>query len=108
MLAELRKYCGNFALATQSLAYMGHFERKPRATVLANVDHVYTFAMAAENARLATDQRDWGEARKLGEKSRHMLETLQHIRAPEVRAWVESLHKPFWQTFRNRRKPKEP
>lgn len=59
-------------------------------------------------ARLAAARRDWGEARKLGEKSRHMLETLQHIRTPEVRAWVESLHKPFWQTFRNRRKSKEP
>lgn len=52
MLAELRKYGGSFALATQSLAYLDRFERTLRATVLANVDHVFAFAMANDDARL--------------------------------------------------------
>lgn len=52
MLAELRKYGGSFALATQSLAYLDRFERTLRATVLANVEHTFAFAMAAEDARL--------------------------------------------------------
>jgi hypothetical protein len=52
MLAELRKYGGSFALATQSLAYLDRFERTLRATVLANVDHLFAFALAAEDARL--------------------------------------------------------
>lgn len=52
MLAELRKYGGAFALATQSLAYLDRFERTLRATVLANVKHVFAFAMADEDARL--------------------------------------------------------
>ena len=52
MLAELRKYGGNFALATQSLAYLDRFERTLRATVLANVEHIFAFAMADEDARL--------------------------------------------------------
>lgn len=52
MLAELRKYGGSFALATQSLAYLDRFERTLRATVLANIEHTFAFAMAAEDARL--------------------------------------------------------
>jgi hypothetical protein len=52
MLAELRKYGGSFALATQSLAYLDRFERTLRATVLANVDHLFAFTMASEDARL--------------------------------------------------------
>jgi hypothetical protein len=52
MLAELRKYGGSFALATQSLAYLDRFERTLRATVLTNVEHTFAFAMAAEDARL--------------------------------------------------------
>ncbi len=52
MLAELRKYGGSFALATQSLAYLDRFERTLRATVLANIDHVFAFAMADEDAKL--------------------------------------------------------
>ncbi len=52
MLAELRKYGGSFALATQSLAYLDRFERTLRATVLANVEHIFAFAMADEDARL--------------------------------------------------------
>ncbi len=38
MLAELRKYGGSFALATQSLAYLDRLDRTPLATVLANID----------------------------------------------------------------------
>ena len=52
MLAELRKYGGSFALATQSLAYLDRFERTLRATVLANSEHIFAFAMADEDARL--------------------------------------------------------
>ncbi len=52
MLAELRKYGGSFGLATQSLAYLDRFDRTLRATVLANVDHLFAFDMAGEDARL--------------------------------------------------------
>lgn len=52
MLAELRKYGGTFGLATQSLAYLDRLDRTLRATVLANIDHLFAFAMAAEDAHL--------------------------------------------------------
>jgi hypothetical protein len=52
MLAELRKYGGSFGLATQSLAYLDRLDRTLRYTVLANVDHLFAFAMSAEDARL--------------------------------------------------------
>jgi hypothetical protein len=52
MLAELRKYGGSFGLATQSLAYLDRFDRTLRATVLANTEHIFAFAMADEDARL--------------------------------------------------------
>ena len=52
MLAELRKYGGSFALATQSLAYLDRLERTLRATVLANIDHLFAFHMAGDDARL--------------------------------------------------------
>jgi hypothetical protein len=52
MLAELRKYGGSFALATQSLAYLDRVDRTLRATVLANIDHLFAFHMAGEDARL--------------------------------------------------------
>jgi hypothetical protein len=52
MLAELRKYGGSFGLATQSLAYLDRLDRTLRHTVLANVDHLFAFAMSAEDARL--------------------------------------------------------
>jgi len=52
MLAELRKYGGSFALATQSLAYLDRLKRTLRATVLANIDHLFAFHMAGEDARL--------------------------------------------------------
>ena len=52
MLAELRKYGGSFAMATQSLAYLDRLDRTLRATVLANIDHLFAFHMAGEDARL--------------------------------------------------------
>jgi hypothetical protein len=52
MLAELRKYGGAFALATQSLAYLERIERTLRATVLANTEHIFAFAMSPDDARL--------------------------------------------------------
>jgi hypothetical protein len=52
MLAELRKYGGSFALATQSLAYLDRLERTLQATVLANIDHLFAFHMAGEDAHL--------------------------------------------------------
>ena len=52
MLAELRKYGGSFGLATQSLAYLDRLDRTLRSTVLANVDHLFAFAMSGEDARL--------------------------------------------------------
>jgi hypothetical protein len=52
MLAELRKYGGSFALATQSLAYLDRLDRSLRATVLANIDHLFAFAMSADDATL--------------------------------------------------------
>ncbi len=52
MLAELRKYGGSFALATQSLAYLDTIERTLRASVQANVEHIFAFAMAPDDARL--------------------------------------------------------
>src|SRR5258706_14321373 len=52
MLAELRKYGGGFALATQSLAYLDRLDRTLRATVLANIDHLFALHMAGQDARL--------------------------------------------------------
>ena len=52
MLAELRKYGGSFALATQSLAYLDRLDRTLRATVLANIDHLFVFHIAGEDARI--------------------------------------------------------
>ena len=52
MLAELRKYGGSFGLATQSLSYLDRFDRTLRSTVLANIDHLFAFTMAIEDAHL--------------------------------------------------------
>ena len=52
MLAELRKAGGSFGLATQSLAYLERMDKTLRATVMANIDHLFAFAMAGEDARL--------------------------------------------------------
>lgn len=51
MLAELRKYGGSFALATQSLSYLDEIDRSLRPTVLSNSDQLFAFAMSAEDAR---------------------------------------------------------
>jgi hypothetical protein len=52
MLAELRKVGGSFGLATQSLAYLDKMDKTLRATVMANIDHLFAFAMAAQDAQL--------------------------------------------------------
>ncbi len=52
MLAELRKYGGNFGLATQSLAYLDVLDKALRPTVLSNIDHLYAFDMSGEDARM--------------------------------------------------------
>src|SRR6266568_1199256 len=51
-LAELRKMGGHFGLATQSLEYLDKLDRTLRSTVLANVDHLFAFAMSGIDARL--------------------------------------------------------
>ena len=51
-LAELRKMGGHFGLATQSLEYLDKLDRTLRSTVLANVDHLFAFAMSGTDARL--------------------------------------------------------
>jgi hypothetical protein len=61
MLAELRKYGGSFALATQSLAYLDRLDRTLRATVLANIDHLFAFHIAGEDARLLHELDGIGE-----------------------------------------------
>jgi hypothetical protein len=61
MLAELRKYGGSFALATQSLAYLDRLDRTLRATVLANIAHLFAFHMAGEDARLLHELDGIGE-----------------------------------------------
>jgi hypothetical protein len=62
MLAELRKYGGSFALATQSLAYLDRLDRTLRATVLANIDHLFAFHMAGEDAHLLHELEGIDEA----------------------------------------------
>ena len=51
-LAELRKMGGHFGLATQSLEYLDRLDRTLRSTVLANVDHLFAFAMSGMDAHL--------------------------------------------------------
>jgi hypothetical protein len=53
MLAELRKYGANFALATQSLDAFRHTwqERKVLAQILANVQSILAFAGSADDAQ---------------------------------------------------------
>lgn len=58
MLAELRKYGGAFGLATQSLAYLDEMDRSLKATVLSNIDHLFTFTMSAEDARVIVPYLD--------------------------------------------------
>lgn len=58
MLAELRKYGGSFALATQSLSYLDEIDRSLRPTVLSNSDQLFAFAMSAEDARTLTPYLD--------------------------------------------------
>jgi hypothetical protein len=51
MLAELRKYGGSFALATQSLSYLDEVDRSLRPTVLSNSDQLFAFAMEASDSK---------------------------------------------------------
>lgn len=51
LLAELRKYGGTFALATQSLSYLDEVDRALAPTVLSNIDHLFAFLMSAADAR---------------------------------------------------------
>jgi len=65
MLAELRKYGGSFALATQSLSYLDEMDRALKPTVLANSDHLFCFAMEAADARQLSPYLDGLEAADL-------------------------------------------
>jgi hypothetical protein len=58
MLAELRKYGGAFALATQSLSYLDELDRSLKPTVLANSDHLFAFAMSADDAKTLSPYLD--------------------------------------------------
>lgn len=58
MLAELRKFGASFALATQALAYLDDLDRTLRATVMANVDQLFCYAMSAEDARRIEPELD--------------------------------------------------
>ncbi len=50
MMAEMRKYGGSFALATQSFAYLDVLDPTLRSTILANTDQLFAYDMAAEDA----------------------------------------------------------
>ncbi len=58
MLAELRKYGGAFALATQSLSYLDEVDHSLKPTVLANSDHLFAFAMSADDAKVLVPSLD--------------------------------------------------
>lgn len=50
-LAQLRKYGAVFVLATQSLDYLDELDRKILPVVFANVQHLTSFQVSAEDAR---------------------------------------------------------
>ncbi len=50
MLSELRKYGGQFALATQSFGYLDALDPTLRHSLLANTDHLFAFDMSAQDA----------------------------------------------------------
>ncbi|HEU5375002.1 MAG TPA: hypothetical protein VFV38_06165, partial [Ktedonobacteraceae bacterium] len=56
-------------------------------------------------ARLAAARHRKGEARRLCEESLRTLVELKHVRAPEVRAWLDTLGHRFWKILWNRLKP---
>ncbi len=65
MLAELRKYGGSFALATQSLSYLDEVDRSLKPTVLTNSDHLFCFAMEATDAKQLSSYLDGLQATDL-------------------------------------------
>jgi energy-coupling factor transporter ATP-binding protein EcfA2 len=50
-LAQLRKYGATFVLATQSLDYLDELDRKILPVIFANVQHLTSFQVSAEDAR---------------------------------------------------------
>lgn len=50
-LAQLRKYGATFVLATQSLDYLDEVDRKILPVVMANVQHLTSFQVSAEDAK---------------------------------------------------------
>jgi energy-coupling factor transporter ATP-binding protein EcfA2 len=50
-LAQLRKYGATFVLATQSLDYLDELDRKILPVILANVQHLTSFQVSAEDAK---------------------------------------------------------
>jgi energy-coupling factor transporter ATP-binding protein EcfA2 len=50
-LAQLRKYGATFVLATQSLDYLDELDRKILPVVFANVQHLTSFQVSAEDAK---------------------------------------------------------
>jgi hypothetical protein len=58
MLGELRKFGATFILATQALAYLDTLDPALRATVMANIDNLFAFAMSADDARVLERELD--------------------------------------------------
>ncbi|MBO0795572.1 MAG: type IV secretion system DNA-binding domain-containing protein, partial [Ktedonobacteraceae bacterium] len=56
ILAELRKYGGNFALATQSFEYLDALDKTLRATLTANTDQLFAFDMSAPDATAMAEE----------------------------------------------------
>jgi hypothetical protein len=52
MMAELRKYGGNFALATQSFAYLDALDKTLKPTLLTNTDQLFAFDASADDAEI--------------------------------------------------------
>ena len=57
-LSELRKYGGSFALATQSLAHLDKLDPQLRPQVWANIEQIFAFGMAADDARIIERELD--------------------------------------------------
>jgi energy-coupling factor transporter ATP-binding protein EcfA2 len=55
-LAQLRKYGATFVLATQSLDYLDELDRKILPVIFANVQHLTSFQVSAEDAKRLTKE----------------------------------------------------